>query len=84
MTEEIIERLQGLSFQLAAGGSEETDPVKLLDRIEWGINHIQQVEARRTADMIEELSKAPKGITWGIIRSAVLERAGINPKEQQA
>lgn len=75
MENELVERLRDLSFALAAGGSEETDPLMLVKRIEWGVEHIQAVEAKRSADLIEELSKTPK-TTWGQVKAAVANRAG--------
>lgn len=81
MSDELIERLRGLSFALAAGGSEETNPNKLLDRIEWGIDHIQQVEAERSADLVESLSRNPR-TTWGQVMQAIRNRGG--PSERTA
>jgi hypothetical protein len=71
-----VERLRELSSSVGAGYAEgERDPLKLIERIAWGVEHIQQVEAQRAADLIEELSKTPK-TTWGAVKTAVLERAG--------
>jgi hypothetical protein len=88
-TASVVERLRDLSFALAVGGSEETDPLKLVERIEWGVKHIQQVEVKRTADLIEELSKEAYSWTrdkptWGSIRAAVLARAFPAPVREQA
>ena len=74
--ERLIEALRDLSFALAMGGGEETDPIKLVARVKEGVDLIQQVEAQRTADLIEELSKTPK-TTWGQVKTAVLNRAGL-------
>ena len=77
ITPEALDELRSLSSQLGQGLAEnENDPLKLIARVKDGVELIQRVEAQRTADLIEELSKTPK-TTWGQVKTAVLERAGI-------
>jgi hypothetical protein len=74
---DMVERLRSLASALGAGGLDETDPAKLLARVEWGVDHIQQVEAARSAQVVEELSKQPR-TTWGEVKKAILARAALD------
>lgn len=87
--DELLDRMRGLSSALGAGLAESvSDPFRLLDRIEWGIDLIQQVETARAADIVEEMSKLPvswgkERITWGKIKSAILARVAVDPARYQ-
>ncbi len=74
---ELLDELRSISSSLGAGfGDDKATVEEMLRRIKWGLDHIQRVEAERTAALIEELSKNP-ATTWGQVKTAVLERAGI-------
>lgn len=86
----ITERLREIVSRVGAGSAEqESDPHQLLDRLEWGLQYLAEVEAIKAAGVVEEMSKLPVSwgqprTTWGQVRAAILERVGVDPARYQA
>jgi len=65
--------LLALCSYLGCGFPVEASAADLDKRIRAGIDDVERMAFQRAAYAVEQLSKQPSGVTWGGVKTAILE-----------